>query len=345
MAHLPKNVRDADIIASLKDSLIHQGKVRDTYQVPYDDDWALLAVATNRLSIFDFVLPVTVPKKGEYLTALTHFWMKKILKAFPNHLLDAQINPFQRNHAFQIAAVCPDLPVKRSLAFRKLNMLPYELIFRHHIGGSVWKEYLEKGTAGGEKLPPGLKKWAKLDKPVFTPSTKAESGHDVNITAEEFFKRTGKTGRDAVDLLESAYTIAYIWAESNGIRILDTKFEIGLTHSGELAIGDEILTPDSSRFTTNDDYEAAMDENRDPVFFDKEPVRAYGRKLKTPFAKNGAEVLGINNLDPENPEHLAFVDSIIVPDAVIADMIGRYDFIFRALTGSELPEYQKTHLL
>lgn len=194
MDKLPWKVKSAAIIKSLEGSLVHQGKVRDTYQIGYGDEWGCLLAATDRLSIFDFVLPALVPMKGEVFTALTHFWFNTVLKDFPHHLLPSMTGPF-RNYAFDIALLNSDVPKARCLAARKLKVMPFELILRHYIGGSVYKKYVETSMAGGQLLPAGLQKWSKLNCPICTPSTKSEEGHDVNITLQDFLKATGERGR------------------------------------------------------------------------------------------------------------------------------------------------------
>lgn len=304
---------------------IHQGKVRDTYRI---SDNFLLVVATDRLSIFDFVLPVLIPGKGAVLTALTHYWLTQVFACYPHHLLNLEgfsvVNELKR--------ALPELDLRHCLVVEDLSneMLDFEMIFRHHIGGSVYKKYLETGTAGGHKLPPDLPKWSKLDEPIFTPSTKEDVGHDINKDAEYFFSKTGKTGKKLVAMLTEIYKSAYKIAGARGIKILDTKFE------GTLAtIADEILTPDSSRFVDSSNWETAMREKRDPDFLDKEPVRIWGKSVETDFG-----VTGINKLDPVNPEHTAFVHGLKIPEDIITTTSGRYAEIFNRLTGWPLGRYQ-----
>lgn len=332
MAVLPQSVVDfpqmadgqplAKHLARSGWSLLHRGKVRDTYEHP-GYSGLLLVIATNRLSIFDIVLPVLIPRKGEVLTALTHFWLTKILAGENHHLVPRPPANL-------------DWPRERGLLVWKVEIQPYELIFRYHIGGSVWKEYQSKGTAGGHALPPGLTRWQRLASPIFTPSTKAEEGHDANITAEEYLREMGTRGAKTVEFLAKAYQRAYDYARSRGILILDTKFEMGL----DLMLADEVLTPDSSRFTTEDDFERAIAEGRDPVFYDKEPVRAWGREVETPFG-----VKGINNLEPSNLEHLNFVhNGLRVPDEVMFETSDRYLKVFEMLVEMPLDDYQRQEM-
>ena len=300
---------------------IHQGKVRDTYRI---SDKCLLVVATDRLSIFDFVLPVLIPCKGAVLTGLAHYWLTQVFADYPHHLIDASLG---FNTVQELKNELPELDLKRCLVVKDLSneILNFEMIFRHHIGGSVYKKYLETGTAGGHKLPPDLPKWSKLDEPIFTPSTKEDVGHDINVDAEYFFEKTGPKGKATVAMLQEIYKLAYAVAALKGIRILDTKFEGTLT-----TIADEILTPDSSRFVDNRNWKIAMEEGRDPDFLDKEPVRIWGKSIKTDF-----NVTGINKLTPVNPEHTAFVHSLEIPQDIITTTTNRYNNIFERITGYE----------
>lgn len=322
---------------------IHQGKVRDTYVL---DNNQLLVVASDRISIFDFVLNAEVLNKGEVLTALTHFWMTKQLSEFQNHLV-----PSKKNNSFNAVIdlrgkSLPLLQVGNCLVVKNMKdcLYPFELIFRHHIGGSVFKTYQETGKAGGQELPPNLQKWSKLETPLFTPSTKAEVGHDVNVDANYFFEIMNQKGRGiqakkVVEILIKAYKKAYAFAETKGILILDTKLEV----AGPMIV-DEILTPDSSRFTFKTDWEQSMKEGRDPQFLDKQPVRDWGSTITTPFSKNGDQIIGINKLDPQNSEHNEFVQNLVVPQEVIDDTTRRYLYLFAVITGSTLEEYQRVEM-
>jgi len=339
MAKLPKNVAEAAIIPSLREHLISQGKVRDTYAVPGYDDFLLLC-ASDRLSIFDFVLSVLVPFKGEVLTALTRFWLVDVIKDVVDHLACSEAPPYQ-NLVVDVAKQYPDLPVSSCLMVRKINVLPYELIFRAHIGGSVWGQYQKDGIVAGIKLRPGLTKWAKLNNALFTPSTKSADGHDVNVPAQQFFAEMGERGDAIVDMCHLAYQQAYDYAAARGIIILDTKFEGSWD-----CIGDEVLTPDSSRFTDIEGWRQALEKGGDPPFYDKEPVRTWGRTVLTPFHDmNGELIVGLKGLDPTNDDHLAFVENLEVPAEVIEAASQRYLDIFQRLTGVSLEEYQREQLL
>ncbi|MDP2932540.1 MAG: phosphoribosylaminoimidazolesuccinocarboxamide synthase, partial [bacterium] len=313
------------------------------------DSDSLLVVATDRISIFDFVLNALVPKKGEVLTALTHFWLTKVLHEFNHHLVESGTHP-GFNDAWDLREdFLHALPLERCLVIEDMKgkLYPFEMIFRHHLGGSVFKSYQETGIVGGQQLPANLPKWLKLNSPLFTPSTKEDVGHDVNVDADYFYSQMAKKGmgvgaRQAVYMLELAYATAYAYAQTKRILILDTKFEVA---SGPKIV-DEVLTPDSSRFVLKEDWELAMAEGREPNFLDKQPVRDWGAKILTPFKNevNRMPTIGINRLSPANPSHVAFVHGLHVPEEVIADTTARYLKIFEMLTGQSLSDYQKNDM-
>ncbi len=312
-----------------------RGKVRDIYMVGKDK---LLLVAPDRISIFDFVLPALVPKKGEVLSAITHFWITAVLNEYPSHFLYADKTCCHNAIAgwnFRDNSLREDL-IKRGMLVRKVAIPPIEYIFRMHLGGSVFAQYRQTGIAAGVRLGTGKLKWEKLRQPLFTPSTKAESGHDRNISQQEYRQIYGDwslTGADPqlpVNFFREVYVRAYNFAKARGIRILDTKLE------GDGVLADEVITPDSSRFTITEDWQKAMEEGRDPIFYDKEFVRIWGRQVQTPF-----RVTGINELNPDCPEHVAFVHSLVVPEDVIRATTERYLEIFRLLTGKTLEDYQR----
>lgn len=331
-AYLPKAVRSSEASEYLEVqglTLLGQGKTRDLYEVPEPMGGGMLIVASDRISIFDFVLPALIPRKGEVLTALTHFWLTKILAGFPSHLKEARGTV--DNAAFELMeSFLSELPIERCLVVNRVEIPPFEMIFRHHLGGSVYKKYLETGVVAGQQLPPGLPKWSMLDQPLFTPSTKAESGHDVNITEAEYLEVMGEDGRKSIEMFRLAYATAYQYAARRGILILDTKFE------GKDIIADEVLTPDSSRYAKIDDVAAAIAEGREPTFFDKQVVRDYGALLDTPKGK------GLKSLDPTDPADLAWVeDNVRLPEDLIQETSERYLALFRMVTGSTtLDHYQ-----
>ncbi|MFP5326652.1 MAG: phosphoribosylaminoimidazolesuccinocarboxamide synthase [Acidimicrobiia bacterium] len=239
---------------------VYSGKVRDIYDV---GDATLLFVASDRLSAFDVVLPQAVPDKGRVLTAFTDFWLGQLSDLAPSHLLSVDPADFPAE-----ASSIADL-AGRAMLVRKAEMLPIECIVRGYLSGSAWKEYQQSGTMHGQPLPAGLKQSSRLPEPVFTPSTKADAGHDMNITFEKAADLVGReVAQKARSIAVEAYRRAADLALSKGIVIADTKFELGFI-DGELAICDEVLTPDSSRF-----WEASeVREGETPPSFDKQPVR------------------------------------------------------------------------
>ncbi|MFA6513778.1 MAG: phosphoribosylaminoimidazolesuccinocarboxamide synthase [Patescibacteria group bacterium] len=327
---------------------LSQGKVRDTWSLRnlLGHDKFLLVVASDRISIFDYVLKALVPLKGVSLTVLTHFWLTEVLKDFPHHLIPSKMNK-QFNFAYDLRmGYLSKLPIERCLVVENLSgqMYPAELIFRGHVGGSIWPGYLENGIVAGQQLPLGLQKWSKLDEPIFTPSTKAEFGNDINKDVDYFYNQMKNLGkedeaRQMVKDLKRAYEIAYAYAQKKGIIILDTKFEVG----GKLA--DEILTPDSSRFAEEEDWKLAMEKGRDPKFLDKQPVRDWGATVLTPFLDDNCQpIIGINKLKSENPEYeqyIEFVQNLEIPDWVISEAAERYPRICKMITGYDLDDYLK----
>ncbi len=348
MAQLPDRVRNSPRIGApghdqpLSDYLVgkgfrltNRGKVRDSYDLP-DTDEQMVVVATDRISVFDFVLPALVRYKGEVLTALTHMWLTKVFPQVTHHLVQSDVNP-AFNAAYDVRAmIAPEIPIERCLVVRKWPVQPYELIFRKNLGGSVWREYEERGTAAGQPMPHDLQRWAKLETPAFTPSTKEDVGHDVNVTAQSYLDAMGPLGVETKQNLSLLMIEACRYAEQRGIMILDSKFE---ARDGEYGLLDEVLTPDSSRFTTVESFNAAMAAGTDPVFYDKEPVRNYARTIQTPFA-----VTGIHKLDPTKPDHLDFVHSLEIPAQILEETTQRYHKIFQMLAGCELHHYQVSQM-
>ena len=238
-----------------------RGKVRDVY----DLGDSLLFVATDRISAFDCVMPNGIPEKGRVLTQLSLFWFD-FFKNVPNHLVTADVSQYPeilRKHRADLDG--------RSMIVKKLKMASAECIARGYLVGTGWAEYAKQGTVCGQKLRPGYEKAAKLDKPLFTPSMKAEQGqHDENITVAELEKRVGKSLADALGKTTlDLYTRAADYAATRGIIIADTKFEFGTDANGTLVLGDEVLTPDSSRFWPAAEYKTGSN----PPSLDKQFVR------------------------------------------------------------------------
>jgi len=246
---------------------VRQGKVRDVYEVDKD---LLLLVATDRVSAFDIVMSEPVPYKGAVLTQLTAWWLHQLERDLPNHLLSAD--------AEAIAASVPGLDAHipelegRSMLCRRADVFPVECVVRGYISGSAWKEYEKSGTLAGEPLPPGLKECDKLEPPVFSPATKAEQGHDENITIARMREIVGdQAAADLERLSRMVYERGRDIASQRGIIIADTKFEFGRLTDGTIAIIDEVLTPDSSRFWPEDGYAPG----RTQPSFDKQPLRDF----------------------------------------------------------------------
>ena len=239
-----------------------RGKVRDVYQVAD----RLLIVATDRISAFDYILPTGIPDKGRVLTQLSIFWFDFLREMTPTHFLTARVEDYPeplRRHAHQLEG--------RSMLVKRARMVDIECVARGYLSGSGWKEYQQHGTVCGIALPPGLRECDRLAEPIFTPATKAQTGHDENISFETMVGLIGAPLAARLrDLTLEIYTRAARYAETKGILIADTKFEFGFVGS-ELVLGDEVLTPDSSRFWPAESYQPGG-----PQFsFDKQFVRDY----------------------------------------------------------------------
>jgi phosphoribosylaminoimidazole-succinocarboxamide synthase len=244
---------------------LYSGKVREIYELGAD---TLLFVASDRISAFDVVMDEPIPDKGRVLTAMTAFWCELLADLAPHHMVAVVGDP-----------AAPDVPTDmagldlagRAMVVRKADMLPIECIVRGYLSGSAWKEYRQSQTMHGSPLPAGMLESAALPEPVFTPSTKAESGHDENISFDAAASLVGtEVADEARRICLEAYGRGAAWAAERGIIIADTKFELGFI-DGRLAICDEILTPDSSRFWPADDWVPGSA----PPSFDKQPVRDY----------------------------------------------------------------------
>ncbi len=348
MAHIPSRVKRAALIPSMVAYLIGQGKVRDTYRIPYLSE-ALIQVATDRISIFDFVLPFTIPRKGEVLTALTNWWLTGPLANFSNHLL-----PLSDEGIRMLAKVLlnshHDLPLERSLFVRLAEVIKLEFVYRMMLGGSGYKDYFKNnGVLAGVQLPLDLPRWNKFDEPFFTPSTKADIGHDENITQAEAYAMLGPEAEAMETLGRQAYQAAYDHAAKSGFTLLDTKLELGwITVGGKrkLALIDEVFTPDSSRLSTLEEWQTAKEKGKDPTSHDKQVVRDWGKTIKTPFKnKDDQPIVGIDKLKPENPEHLVFVDSLEAPVEIIQKTSAIYLRFFSDQVGISLDDYQPGNVI
>jgi phosphoribosylaminoimidazole-succinocarboxamide synthase len=282
-------------------NLLRRGKVRDLYQ--YGDE--LLLIATDRVSAFDVVLPTPIPLKGAVLTQLSRFWFGMMHDIVPNHLVSADIDSFPEDlQRFR------DVLNMRSMLTVNAEMFPIECVARGYLAGSGWKEYQESGTVCGISLPAGLKECDRLPEPIFTPATKAESGHDMNISFDEAAKIIGNESASRLrDLTFNIYNRAAAYALERGIIIADVKFEFGV-YNGEIILCDEVLTPDSSRFWPLSEYQPGKNQPS----FDKQFVRDYLEEIHF-------------NKKPPAPE---------LPPAVVQGTTDKYLEAYRLLTGSSL---------
>jgi phosphoribosylaminoimidazole-succinocarboxamide synthase len=256
----------------------HRGKVRDLY----DLGDRLLIVATDRISAFDVVLPTGIPGKGAVLTQLSAFWFARISEVVPNHFLRLA----DGSAADELPFALPKELIGRSTIVRKAERLPVECIVRGYMAGSAWAEYQKQGTVCGVRMPPGISESDPFPEPLFTPTTKADVGHDENLTSEEYVSLLGIEVANAVRLRSLAlYKYGALFARERGVIIADTKFEFGLL-DGEPIVIDEILTPDSSRFWDAEAY--ARGEHQEA--FDKQYVRDYLLTLDWDHTPPGPEL-------------------------------------------------------
>ena len=292
---------------------LRSGKVRDIF----DLGDALLLVASDRISAFDVIMPNGIPRKGEVLTQISHFWFERFATLVPNHLLRRASEPLGVPALAGLPA--PQLAdlQRRSMIVKKAKPLAIECIVRGYLSGSGWKEYKQSQTVCGIKLPAGLTESAELPEPIFTPSTKAEAGHDENISFEQAQKIVGNDlATQARDLSLKIYKAGRDYARQRGIIIADTKFEFGLLNGsgdsphGRLILIDEVMTPDSSRFWPADQYQPG----RGQPSFDKQFVRDYLETLDW-------------NKTPPGPK---------LPDDVVAKTSAKYLEAYERLTGKKL---------
>jgi phosphoribosylaminoimidazole-succinocarboxamide synthase len=278
------------------------GKVRDVYQLGSDQ---LLFVATDRISAFDYVLATGIPYKGRVLTQLSLFWFEFLRSLVPNHLITADVEQYPSNvqkYSAQLQG--------RSMLVKRAEMFPVECVVRGYISGSAWKEYKTNGSVCGISLPAGLKESDQLPEPIFTPATKAATGHDENIPFSHMEKMLGcETSEKLRDLTLGIYRKAAKYALQKGIIIADTKFEFGRTAAG-ITLADEVLTPDSSRFWPADKYKPGSAQES----FDKQYVRDYLEEIKW-------------NKQPPAPE---------LPEEIARKTSEKYLEAYQQLTGREL---------
>jgi phosphoribosylaminoimidazole-succinocarboxamide synthase len=294
--------------------VLRRGKVREVYEVDADH---LLIVASDRVSAFDVVMREPVPRKGAVLTQISAFWFERLADVFPSHYITARTAEIL-DRIPGLADMQREL-AGRAMLVRRAPPVPFECVVRGYLSGSAWAEYRDRGTLAGEPLPPGLRESDRLDPPLFSPATKAEAGHDLNVP---FATLSATLGRElAIRLRDASFAIYQAGrdhAERRGLIIADTKFEFGIDGADTLRIIDELLTPDSSRFWPADRYVPG----RGQPSFDKQPLRDYLASLKAASQWNGEAP------PPSLPAQVVEATSL------------RYLEAYRLLTGSELSEDQ-----
>jgi phosphoribosylaminoimidazole-succinocarboxamide synthase len=289
---------------------IGRGKVRDIYTV--GDDRVLL-VTTDRISAFDVVMAETIPMKGAVLTQISAWWFDQLEGVVPHHMISADADtiigevPALKDHRADIAG--------RAMLCRRTTVFPIECVIRGYLSGSAWKEYAAQGTLAGEKLPPGLLESGKLEPAIFSPATKAETGHDENITVARMREVVGdEVAHKLESMARAVYTLGEKISREQGIIIADTKFEFGRDGDGNIILIDEVMTPDSSRFWAADVYKPGQPQPS----FDKQPLRDYLDAERRAGRWNG---------DAPPPP---------LPASVVDATSKRYLEAFRRVTGSEL---------
>jgi phosphoribosylaminoimidazole-succinocarboxamide synthase len=278
--------------------LLRRGKVRDVYEVGEH----LLIFATDRISAFDVVLPNGIAGKGKVLTQISLYWFGQVRDIIENHIISAEVDEYP-----EVLRKYRDVLEGRSMLVKKASPMPVECIVRGYLSGSGWKEYKSKGTVCGITLPTGLVESSRLEEPIFTPSTKAEEGHDINISFDDMRKSVGDAVAERLrDASLRIYTKARDIAEQRGIIIADTKFEFGM-YGGGLILIDEVLTPDSSRFWSMKTYEPGRGQDS----FDKQIIRDYLLTLDWDQTYPGP----------------------VLPDHIVEKAIERYKELYRIIAG------------
>ena len=286
--------------------LIHRGKVRDTYEL---DKNTMLLVATDRISAFDVVLPTGIPEKGKVLNSLSAFWFQRTDFLCPNHYLSMADDPEARAKYPLVADLPSDL-AQQAMVVRRAERIDIECIVRGYLAGSAWAEYRKGGTVFGRLMPPGLQEGQRLDKPLFTPTTKAEEGHDENMPISQVVEMVGPQLAEELETQSIAiYNHCLEYALSRGILLADTKLEFGLV-GGRLTVIDEMLTPDSSRFWDAEGYQPGRSQPN----FDKQ------------FVRDWLDGQGWDH-EPPAPE---------LPEDVVGMTTQRYVEVYRRLTGQDL---------
>ncbi len=300
--------------STLQLPLLRKGKVREVYEV---GDETVLLVASDRISAFDVVMNEPIPYKGAVLTQMSAFWFRTLAAVTPSHFISADVGDIIAR--VPALAGCEEALTGRAMLARRTTPLPFECVVRGYLSGSAWKEYAARGTLAGEPLPEGLIESAKLDPPIFSPATKAETGHDENVTVEHLRNALGDALAETLQAVSfKLYLAGCKQAAERGLIIADTKFEFGHTNNGDLLLIDEVLTPDSSRFWLADEFEPGRGQKS----FDKQPLRDY---------LDGLRKAGLWNGTPPPPS--------LSPETVQVTS-DRYLDAYRRITGEELPSLQ-----
>jgi len=314
---MPRAERPAISTTSLPLPLVARGKVRDVYDAGDGANGRLLIVATDRLSAFDVVMAEPIPYKGEVLTQATAWWLPRLADVSANHMI--AVEPGAIAAAVPELAATKDVWARRSMLVRRTKPFPVECVVRGYVSGSAWKEYRASGTLAGEPLPRGLVESARLDEPIFSPATKAETGHDENITFDEVVRILGaETAEELRRRSLAIYSRGREIAETAGIIIADTKFEFGRLPDGTIILIDEVLTPDSSRFWPKESYRPGGPQPS----LDKQPVRDYLDSLTA---------RGAWDKSPPPPA---------LPAEVVEATSARYRDLFRRLTGEDVERFE-----
>ena len=289
---------------------IGRGKVRDIYAVSDD---RLLLLTTDRISAFDVVMAETIPMKGAVLTQISAFWFEKLAGMVPHHMITADADAIIREVP-ALKAHRPDI-MGRAMLCRRTTVFPIECVIRGYLSGSAWKEYAAHGTLAGEKLPAGLVESARLEPAIFSPATKAETGHDENITVSRMREVVGREVADTLErMARDIYALGESESRARGIIIADTKFEFGRDSNGRIILIDEVMTPDSSRFWAVDAYKPGQPQPS----FDKQPLRDYLDTMRRAGRWNG---------EAPPPK---------LPESVVDATSKRYLEAYRRVTGSDL---------
>jgi phosphoribosylaminoimidazole-succinocarboxamide synthase len=303
--------------------MVYQGKVWQTWTHPKklpEDKY--IRLATNRISIFDFVLNAKIPHKGQVLNQLSMFWDNMLRQnGIKTHFVSAWgNNPYFDSKTFTFLKDEEDMGWRASIV-DKLDMVPIESIIRNVLTGSANESYIQKGTVFGQRLPPGMFNGNKLPYLMFTPTTKEACGHDEAVPEKDVFDIYGS---DIKTISILAFSLVNAFLETRGFMLADTKLEFGYNKQGDLVLADEMFTPDSSRFFKISEWEEAQKEKKAPSGWDKQPVRDWGKNLNPPIS---------NKLDPENEEDVLRVQNTVVPEEIIQATSQRYQDIYEIITG------------